>query len=136
MKLKTGIELLQEREGEGRAAEKYDQVIYNLKIFLNQGEEVPLNQRQAEHLPAEMIRKVDGTDFTDHKMILGRRRAIAAVEYSLIGMKKGGYRKIRASPHLAYREKGLPGLIPPNAVLILELWLREIISDYESNKRK
>jgi FKBP-type peptidyl-prolyl cis-trans isomerase len=43
-----------------------------------------------------------------------------------LGMNVGGYRKVRISPHLAYRDKGIPGLIPPNAVLIVELWLRGI----------
>ena len=42
-------------------------------------------------------------------------------------MKPGGYRKVRVSPHLAYRDQGLTDFIPPNAVLIVELWLRELI---------
>jgi len=42
-------------------------------------------------------------------------------------MKAGGYRKVRTSPHLAYREKGIPNLIPENAVLILDIWLRDIV---------
>jgi FKBP-type peptidyl-prolyl cis-trans isomerase len=42
-------------------------------------------------------------------------------------MKAGGYRKVRVSPHLAYRDKGIPDLIPPDAVLVVELWLRAII---------
>jgi FKBP-type peptidyl-prolyl cis-trans isomerase len=75
-----------------------------------------------------MIRIEDGYRFVDHTTTLGSREAIAAVEYSLIGMKQGGYRKVRISPHLAYREQGLDGLIPPNAVLIAELWLRQIVS--------
>ena len=44
-------------------------------------------------------------------------------------MKKGGYRKVRISPHLAFRDKGLPGLVPANAVLVIELWLREVLSE-------
>jgi FKBP-type peptidyl-prolyl cis-trans isomerase len=43
-------------------------------------------------------------------------------------MKKGGYRKVRVSPHLAFRDKGLPDLVPPNAVLVVELWLRDLIN--------
>jgi FKBP-type peptidyl-prolyl cis-trans isomerase len=45
-----------------------------------------------------------------------------------MGMKVGGYRKVRISPHLAYRDKGIPDLIPPDAVLICEIWLRDIVS--------
>ncbi|HLN87168.1 MAG TPA: FKBP-type peptidyl-prolyl cis-trans isomerase [Candidatus Limnocylindrales bacterium] len=126
MRLKSGIKLLDERGGLGVPAQKGDSVVYNLKIFLNKGDEVPLNQRQAEYLPAQMIRTVDGYCFVDHKTVLGSREAMAGVEYSLIGMKTGGYRKVRVSPHLAYRDEGLGDLIPANAVLIVELWLREL----------
>ena len=126
MRLKSGIKLLDEREGAGEPAKKGHSVIYNLKIFLNQGDEVPLNQRQAEYLPAAMIRTVDGYRFVDHETVLGSREAMAGVEYSLMGMRENGYRKVRVSPHLAYRDKGIPDLIPPDAVLIIELWVREI----------
>ena len=57
---------------------------------------------------------------------LGKRRAIAAVEYSLLGMKEGGYRKVKATPHLAYRADGVAGQIPRNAVIVFEIWLRKL----------
>jgi len=129
MKLKSGIKLLNEHEGSGEPAKKGDKVVYNLKIFLNKRQEVPLNQRQAEYLPEKMLRREGGDCLVDHGVELGRRQAIAGVEYALLGMKKGGYRKVRLSPHLAYRDQGLDGLVPANAVLIVELWLRQIISD-------
>jgi FKBP-type peptidyl-prolyl cis-trans isomerase (trigger factor) len=126
MRRRRGIKLLAEREGRGEPAKKNDQVIYNLKIFLNKGEEVPLNHRQAESLPADYLRVVNGYPFIDHRITLGKRQAVPGVEYSLVEMKVGGYRKVRVSPHLGYRNEGLGDLIPPNAVLIIELWLREI----------
>jgi FKBP-type peptidyl-prolyl cis-trans isomerase 2 len=129
MKLKRGIKLLEQREGIGERAKKGDRILYNLKMFLHRGEEVPLNERQAERLPAEMIRTVGDYRFVEHRMTLGRRDAIAGVEDSLIGMKKDGYRKVEISPHLAFGEKGLPGLVPANAVLFIELWLREIVAE-------
>jgi FKBP-type peptidyl-prolyl cis-trans isomerase len=129
MRLKRGIKLLEEGEGTGEPTRKGDRVIYNLKMFLNQGDEIPLNERQAEHLPAEMVRIMNGTRLVDHRTTLGSREAIAGVEYSLIGMKKGGYRKVRVSPHLAFRDKGLPDLVPANAVLVVELWLRDVINN-------
>jgi len=109
-------------------AKKGDRIVYNFKIFLNKGDEVLLYERQADYLPEKMIRTENGNRFIDHTTTLGQREAIAGIEYSLIGMKQGGYRKVRLSPHLAYRDQGLDDLIPPNAVLIVELWLREIIS--------
>jgi hypothetical protein len=129
MKLKRGIKLLEQREGVGEPAKKGDRILYNLKMFLHRGEEVPLNERQAEHFPADMIRSVNGYRFVEHRTRLGSRDAIAGIEDSLIGMKKDGYRKVQVSPHLAFREKGLLGLVPANAVLVIELWLREILAE-------
>ena len=75
-----------------------------------------------------MVRVEDGVTFIDHTIVLGHRQAIAGVEHALIGMQVGGYRKVRVSPHLAYRDKGIPDLIPPDAVLICEIWMRDIVS--------
>jgi len=72
------------------------------------------------------VRVAEETTFIDHTIILERRQAMAGVENALLGMKVGGYRKVRVSPHLAYRDKGIPDLIPPDAVLICEIWLRKI----------
>jgi FKBP-type peptidyl-prolyl cis-trans isomerase len=125
--LVSGITILAESEGQGPAAAKGQRVIFNMKIWLNRGDEVPLNAIQAQHLPEQMIRTVDREKLVDHRVTLGRREVFAGVEHSLLGMRAGGYRKVRVSPHLAYREKGLPGLIPEHAVLDVEIWLREIL---------
>jgi len=127
MKRISGLKLLDEREGDGPSAQKGDRVVYNSRLFLNKGDEVPLNTKQVEYLPKEMFRVEEGVTFVDHKTVLGSRQTMAGVEYALMGMKVGGYRKVRVSPHLAYRDKGIPDLIPPDAVLIVELWLREVV---------
>lgn len=126
MKRLSGLKLLEERDGEGVPAQKGDRVVYNSRLFLNKGDEVPLNAKQAEHLPKDMIRVVEGVTLVDRKTVLGSRQTMAGVEHALMGMKVGGYRKVRISPHLAYRDKGIPDLIPPDSVLICEVWLRKI----------
>ena len=127
MKRISGLKLLDEREGVGAPAKKGDRVVYNTRIFLNQGHEVPLNDIHAKQLPTEMVRIEGGVTFIDQTVVLGRRQAIAGVEHALMGMRVGGYRKVRVSSHLAYRDKGIPDLIPPDAVLICEIWLRNIV---------
>lgn len=127
MKQLNGLTPLDEREGEGHAAQKGDRVVFNLRLFLNRGDEVPLNEKQAESIPQERIRVVEGVKLIDRIVTLGRREVIAGVEHALIGMKPGGYRKVRISPHLAYRENGITDLVPPDAVLVVDIWLREII---------
>ena len=122
MKRLGGVKLLDDREGEGQPAQKGDRVTYNVRLFLNKGEEVPLNASQAEHLPKEILRIEGNVTFVDHQTVLGSRQTMAGIEHALMGMKAGGYRKVRISPHLAYREKGLSNLIPPQAVLTAEVW--------------
>ena len=128
MKRLSGLKLLEEQEGQGVPANKGDRVVFNSRLFLNKGDEVRLNETQAQYIPKEMLRVIEGVTLIDHTIVLGRREAMAGVEHALLGMKAGGYRKVRISPHLAYRDKGIPDLIPPNAVLIVELWVRAIIN--------
>ena len=126
MKRLSGLKLLEEQEGEGRPAQKGDRVVYNARIFLSQGDEVPLNEIQAKQVPKAMTRVADGITFIDHTIVLGQRQAIAGIEHALLDMKTGGYRNVRISPHLAYRDKGIPDLIPADAVLVVELWVRNV----------
>jgi FKBP-type peptidyl-prolyl cis-trans isomerase len=39
------------------------------------------------------------------------------------GMRVGGTRRIRVAPHLAHREAGVPGVIPSNALLTVEIFV-------------
>jgi FKBP-type peptidyl-prolyl cis-trans isomerase len=119
-----GLKILDEREGEGQPAQKGDRVIYNYRIFLSKGDEVMLDAKQADQLPKDLIRVIAGESFVDHGTILGSRQTIAGVEHALMGMKAGGYPKVRSGQNLAYRDKGIPDLIPPGAVLVVEIWLR------------
>jgi len=127
MKRLSGIMLLDEQEGTGQVAQKGDHVVYNMRLYLNKGDEVLLNEKQMEHVSKEQIRIQDGITLIDRTVTLGRREVMAGVEHTLIGMTVGGYRKVRISPHLAYRDKGIPDLIPPHAVLVAEIWLRAVL---------
>ncbi len=57
---------------------------------------------------------------------LGRRETIAGLRHGVEGMRVGGRRRITVSPHLAYGEQGVPGRIPPHAVLIFEVELPNV----------
>ena len=124
MMLESGLKLLEDTPGTGAVARKGDRVTYNVRLFLNQGDEIPLDKTQRTHFSPDQIRVDDGREFLDRVVTLGKREVVPAIEHALIGMRVGGYRKLRASPHLAYRQEGIPGVIPENAVLLVELWLR------------
>lgn len=136
MKLPSGLRILEDCEGTGPVAESGHTIIYNVRIFLNRGDEVPMNETQAKQgMPDQQIRRENDQIFIDHKSTLGKRQVIAGVEKALLGMRAGGFRKIRVSPHLAYRERGIPGLIPPDAVLHISVWLREIVAPDDAGER-
>ena len=58
-----------------------------------------------------------------YEILLGERNVITGLEYGLEGMQVGGKRRLTIAPHLAYRDKGVVGIIPPNAVLRYEVEL-------------
>ena len=101
-----GIRLVAEEEGTGRRAERGDSVVFDCALTLNRGDVVSRRGRQETRL--------------------GSRELIAGIEKALEGMSKGGYRKVRISPHLAYGDQGVPDRVPPNAVLICKTRLESV----------
>jgi FKBP-type peptidyl-prolyl cis-trans isomerase len=53
---------------------------------------------------------------------------IPGLEYGVEGMRVGGKRRLRVGPHLGYREEGVPGVVPANAVLEFHVTLVGITS--------
>ena len=122
-----GIELLEDIPGEGLPADKDTNVTYNARLFLRKGDEVTGDARSIALYGAQLdTRTINGVELIDHKLLLGKRRAIAGVEKSLYGMQPGGYREVLVSAHLAYGEAGIKDLIPPNAMLRIQLWVQDV----------
>lgn len=57
---------------------------------------------------------------------VGSREVIPGLAHGVEGMRVGGLRRVRVSPHLAYGSPGVPGKIPANAVLTFEIELLEV----------
>lgn len=57
---------------------------------------------------------------------IGNRDLIAGLEQGVEGMRVGGKRRVRVSPHLAYGDRGVATTIPPKAVLVFEVELIEV----------
>jgi FKBP-type peptidyl-prolyl cis-trans isomerase len=45
--------------------------------------------------------------------------------YGIEGMRIGGKRVLKIAPHLAFRDKGVDGMIPPNAALEVEVTIHK-----------
>jgi FKBP-type peptidyl-prolyl cis-trans isomerase len=58
--------------------------------------------------------------------VIGDKEMVAGFRYGLEGMRAGGTRKFRASPHLCYRDLELEK-IPINAVLIFNVKKLEVL---------
>ena len=106
MELKPGIKLVSESEGTGDPVKQGDRVTVRLNGWLNQGSPIQ------ENYVGEIV--------------VGSRVAIPGIEYSLEGMKQGGKRKVKISPHLGYKEAGVRNLIPENAVLVYEIEILDV----------
>jgi FKBP-type peptidyl-prolyl cis-trans isomerase len=84
-------------------------VVVNVRMFLNHGTEVFTS------LCGSKIR-----------INLKRQWCIDGLMRGIEGMRVGGARSIVVSPHLAYGAEGLPGKVPPNALLRCEVELLDV----------
>ena len=99
-----GKEIVEEAAGEGAVVQRGEMVRFELQISLNRGEVVHPRQRTTVRV--------------------GDRNVFPGLSKSLEGMRRGGYRKTRVSAHLAYGAEGITGKIPPQAVLVCEIWIQ------------
>ncbi len=115
--MRPGIELLSEEAGGGPLVEKHRFYRFKLRMWLSRGDPVRwsepwglISNAQIEDEGCTLI-----TDLRVDRVFL-----FSGLFYGIQGMRVGGTRKLRIAPHLAYREAGVPGVVPPNALLTVE----------------
>ena len=77
---------------------------------------------------------LDGTKFDSSldrgepfEFTLGQGEVIKGWDQGVVGMKKGGKRRLTIPSELGYGKRGSPPKIPPDATLKFEIELREIV---------
>jgi FKBP-type peptidyl-prolyl cis-trans isomerase len=103
---KSGIKILSETIGSGPELQMGDRVRLQYDIQLNRGDFLVQDQ--------EAVYTVGNRDF------------VAGFRYGLAGLRSGGTRRFRASPHLCYGDIQL-GSVPPNAALIFNIKSSELV---------
>ena len=104
---RPGIKILAETPGTGAEIKKGDRVRVRYDIQLSRGDYLARDE--------ELTFKV------------GDRELVAGFRYGLEGMRIGGERTFRASPHLCYRDQELER-VPKNAVLLFHIKLLDRIA--------
>jgi FKBP-type peptidyl-prolyl cis-trans isomerase 2 len=120
--MKSGIKLLAETVGSGDVVQRQHVYQMQLKMWLNQGQAIVWQQ------PWGMIdgaRLEDGGQTMITDLRVDRENLFNGLFYGIEGMRIGGMRKLKVSPQLAYGERGIKGLVPANAVIIVEVTVLE-----------
>jgi len=106
----SGLQYTDDHEGTGAAAKAGDTVEVHYTGTLQDGTKFDSSRDR-------------GTPFSFH---LGAGRVIKGWDEGVAGMKVGGKRTLIIPANLGYGARGVPNLIPPNAVLRFEVELLAI----------
>jgi hypothetical protein len=117
-RLRSGLTLLVDVPGEGDAVGRQRNYLVQLRIWLKRGEPVRWPSAWG---PVGTARLEDDGETLVTEVRTNRGQMISGLFYGMEGMRVGGMRRLEIAPHLAFGERGVPGVIPPNAVLTAEV---------------
>lgn len=115
--MRSGIDVLEDSPGNGAAVTRHGWYQIRLRLWLHKGDPVRWSSPWGT-APAELH---DGGETLVTHVRIDREQLFAGLFYGCEGMNVGGKRKLRIAPHLAYREQGVAGVIPANALLTAEI---------------
>ena len=120
--LRSGLTLLAEIPGSGDVIQRQQNYLIRLRLWLNRGEPV---RWQMAWGPVGIARLEDNGETLITEVRFDRRSLVNGLFYGVDGMRVGGTRRLEIAPHLAYGDRGVPGVIPAGAVLTAEITILE-----------
>jgi|SRR6516164_601203 len=127
-RLRSGLTLLMDIPGTGELVRRQHRYGIRLRLWLNRGEAV---RWQTAWGPVGAARLEDNGATLITEVRIDRRSLINGLFYGVEGMRVGGTRRLSIAPHLAYGDRGVPGVIRPQATLTAEITIldaRAVIS--------
>jgi hypothetical protein len=112
-RLRPGLTIIADIPGNGGPVHRQQRYRIALRIRLHRGEWI-----HWDHGEIEKILEVR----------ISRTSLIPGVFYGIDGMRVGGTRRLEIAPHLAYGAPGVPGRIPANAVLTVDVTIERNLS--------
>lgn len=106
------------------------------EIECGQGDEAATGDLVSVHYTGMLE---DGTEFDSSvggdpfQFTIGAAQVIEGWDQGIPGMRVGGKRELTIGPDLAYGDAGAGGVIPPNATLIFEVELVDILPEPTSS---
>jgi hypothetical protein len=115
-RLRSGLTLLLDIPGTGGPVRRHHNYMIRLRLWLHRGDPVRWQPPGVVEVRVE-----DNGETLISEMRIDRSSMMNGLFYGIDGMCVGGTRRLEIAPHLAYGEKGVPGMIPENAMIIAEV---------------
>ena len=121
-----GLKVLVVTEGQGEPMADGDQALVHYAGYLNSGK--PFDTSLKEVAKAWGQYTPQREPYQGFPVTCGNQgRVIKGWQQGLIGLKKGSHAKLIIPPALGYGEAGAGGVIPPNATLVFDVWIEEVL---------
>jgi uncharacterized protein len=121
-RLRSGLTLLLDVPGTGELVRRQHNYRIRLRMWLSKGDAV---RWQTAGGPMDIAKLDDNNETLVTEVRIDRRSLVNGLFYGVEGMRVGGTRRLEIAPHLAYGERGVPGVIPADAVLTAEITILE-----------
>ena len=114
-RMRSGLVLLVDVAGTGEPVRRQQQYRVRLHMTTSAGQQI----RWPVPGSADRFEDEGATRITTLR--LNRGTVIPGIFYGMDGMRVGGMRRIEIAPHMAYGDRGVPGVVPAGAALTVEI---------------